>query len=95
MNNSLSSSGPDHIVEHVIHISPAGLLNYTFLNCLIQRKHLIVKFRYHLRTFPQIPADILRCISFKLIIDLVLKACPEIHGDRPDLDFYFRVHYTV
>ena len=44
---------------------------------LIEREHLLIQFRYHLRTFTQIPADIFRSISLEFIIDLMLQTCPE------------------
>lgn len=45
----------------------------TCLYCLIQREHLIIQLGHHLRTLLQLTTDIIRCVTFKLIIDLVLK----------------------
>ena len=54
-------------------------------DCLIERKHLCIKLSYDTCTLAQIAADILRCIALELVIYLVLKACPPVHGDGAEL----------
>ena len=82
--------------NHVLHIlSFDALLHLGFQDRLVQLQHFRIHHGYDLGAFFQIPADIVRRISLKFVIDLMLQARPEIHRDRANLDLHLRVNHAV
>ena len=68
--------------------------NYSYLFQAIPYVLTVIPVSYtHLDVYKR--QDVFRSISLKFIIDLVFQACPEVHGDGSDLNFYFGIDRSV
>ena len=84
-----SDSSPTSLKIGMIH-------NITELDDLIiEAQHLLIQIRNKMRALYQFVLDVLGRIALELVVDLVLKACPEIHRNSSDLYLNLRINNPV
>jgi hypothetical protein len=62
---------------------------------IIETQHLFIQIRNKMSALYQFVLDVLRRIAFELVMNLVLKARPEIHRNSPYLNLYLGINNPV